>query len=450
VSSLGEIPRSVNRSLDGADGRDAGKLSVHAIGRFRNMTRRFAIAAPVCVAALLAACSEAPPPAPPEPYENTLRLALEEAKPGDVVTVPEGRHAITRSLVLNTNGVTIRGVGMDKSVLAFDGQIAGAEGLLVNASDFTIEDLAVENTKGDAIKINEGRNIVVRRVRTEWTGGPKTENGAYGIYPVQTENTLIEESVAIGASDAGIYVGQSRNVVVRNNRAEQNVAGIEIENTVGADVYDNVATGNTGGILVFNMPDLPQAGHSTRLFRNRIVANNTANFGEPGSAVAGVPAGSGIVVNSNDRIEIFDNDIADNATANVLISSLFSAQYTQDRPRAESFDPYPESIYIYDNRFSGGGTSPGREALAAVRDALFGAGGALPDIVWDGVVATERLVDGELPVELRICVRNGDAQVLNVDGANANAQPRIDTASHDCELAKLPPVTLPGDAVAAS
>ena len=44
-----------------------------------------------------------------------------------------------------------------------------------------------------------------------------------GLYPVRTRNVLIEDSVAIGASDAGIYVGQSRDVVVRNNRAEYNV-----------------------------------------------------------------------------------------------------------------------------------------------------------------------------------------------------------------------------------
>lgn len=123
---------------------------------------------------------------------------------------------------------------------------------MVDASDFTIEDLAFEGTKGDALKI-VGSNIIIRRIRTEWTNGPTTENGAYGIYPVQTENTLIDGVVAIGASDAGIYVGQSRNVVVRNSRAERNVAGIEIENTIGADVYDNIAIGNTGGMWITSL-----------------------------------------------------------------------------------------------------------------------------------------------------------------------------------------------------
>src|SRR3546814_1655723 len=80
----------------------------------------------------------------------------------------------------------------------------------------------------------------------------------------------------------------------------KNVAGIEIENCIGADVYDNVTTGNTGGILVFNMPDLPQPGHTTRVFNNRIVANNHDNFGRAGTAVAAVPAGSGVVIMSNE------------------------------------------------------------------------------------------------------------------------------------------------------
>ena len=264
---------------------------------------------------------------------------------------------------------------MDQSILSFKGQLAGAEGLLVTGNDFTIEDLAIEDTAGDALKISDGRNITVRRVRTEWTGGPSTENGAYGIYPVQTENTLIEGSVAIGASDAGIYVGQSRNVVVRDSRAEFNVAGIEIENTVHADVYGNVATSNTGGILVFNMPDLPEEGHSTRVFNNRVVDNNTANFGIPGSAVAGVPAGSGILINANDRVEVFDNEIRNNQTANVLISSYFSANYTGERKVVETFDPYPETLLILGNTFGPGGGVPDHEGLEAVRLALFGAEG---------------------------------------------------------------------------
>jgi len=260
-----------------------------------------------------------------ERYQDILLTQLIDAKPGDIITIPEGRYAFDRGLSLTVDGVTLRGAGMDKTVLDFKGQVAGAEGLLVTASNFTIEDLAVEDSKGDAIKVNEGDNIVFRRVRTEWTNGPDTKNGAYGFYPVQTTNVLIEDCVAIAAADAGIYVGQSKNVVVRNNRAEYNVAGIEIENTQGADVYGNVALNNTGGILVFNMPNLTQAGGDVRVFKNKVYENNTRNFGHKGTPVAGIPAGSGIVINSHDHIEVFDNDVRDNKTANLIISSIFTA-----------------------------------------------------------------------------------------------------------------------------
>lgn len=395
-------------------------------------------------AAALAGCG-GPDKGPPADasYQETLLLQLLDAKPGDVIAIPEGKFAFDRSLSLTVDGVTIRGAGMDKTILSFKGQIAGAEGLLVNASDFTIEDLAIEDTKGDALKVNEGENIVIRRVRTEWTGGPKTTNGAYGIYPVQTRNVLVEESVAIAASDAGIYVGQSRNVVVRNNRAEKNVAGIEIENTFDADVYDNVATGNTGGILVFNMPNLPQPGARTRVFRNRIVDNNLKNFGHPGTAVASVPAGSGVIINANDDVEIFDNDITGNRTANVIVASIFSSGISQEGMTAD-FDPYAEGIYIHGNRMGGGGKDPDGAELTALKVMMFGPFGAIPDVLWDGYVDPAKMENGALPAHLRLCVQNDGAEVLNVDAPNGNKNPRLATADHDCAHERLPAVTLTG------
>jgi parallel beta-helix repeat protein len=400
----------------------------------------------IVLGAFISACSKGPGPeqaAAPTEYQKHLQTQLISAKPGDVITIPAGTYEINRGLSLNVSGVTLRGEGMDKSILSFKGQVQGAEGLLVNASDFTIEDLAIEDTAGDGLKINEGRNIIIRRVRAEWTNGPDEKNGAYGIYPVQTENLLIEECVAIAASDAGIYVGQSRNVVVRNNRAEFNVAGIEIENTIDADVYGNVVVNNTGGILVFNMPDLPTPGHSTRVYQNRVVANNTGNFGAEGTPVASVPAGSGIVINSNDKVEIFDNDIADNDTANVIISSYFATGYQGTRELAQDYDPYPETIYVHSNRFEGGGSSPEGLDLKALKLAKFGLGGSFPDVLWDGYVNSEKAdAAGVLLPEFAICVDNGDAEVLNVDLGNGSDNIVVGSAEHDCQHERLQPVVL--------
>ena len=420
------------------------RTTVRATGDWRGWDAGVRILAATALAAALAACGEggsggqaaSPPVAEGDAdFADTLRQRLIDARPGDVIEVPAGRFSFDRSLSLRVDNVTLRGAGQDKSILSFKGQKAGAEGLLVNASHFTIENLAIEDSRGDGLKINEAEHITIRGVRVEWTGGPSTSNGGYGLYPVRTRNVLIEDSVAIGASDAGIYVGQSRDVVVRNNRAEYNVAGIEIENTVNADVYGNLATHNTGGILVFNMPALEQAGGQVRVYGNRVLGNNTGNFGAKGTPVASVPAGSGVVINSNDDIEIFDNEIADHRTANIIVSSLFSTGYS-DRSRSESFDPYPERILVHGNRLSGGGDAPDGVQLKALKVAVYGLGGRLPDVLWDGYYTRDR---GEGP---QIC-RHDVSGVLDADGPKGNSKPRHREASEfACTLPSLPAVDL--------
>jgi len=395
----------------------------------------------LCAALCLSSCGDAAltknetaPDVAQSSYQDTLLTQLIDAKPGDVITIPAGTYSFDRSLSLTVDGVTIRGAGMDKTVLSFKGQVSGAEGLLVTASNFTIEDLAVEDTIGDAIKVNEGENIVFRNVRTEWTNGPDTKNGAYGLYPVQTTNVLIEGCVAIAAADAGIYVGQSKNVVVRNSRAEYNVAGIEIENTQDADVYNNVAVNNTGGILVFNMPNLTQRGANVRVFDNEVFENNTKNFGHKGTPVASIPAGSGIVINSHDTVEIFNNDIRDNKTANIIVSSIFTAGYG-DSGWEDTFDPYPENINIYGNKFAGGGNKPDGLDLKALKTAMFGLKGAFPDVLWDGYVS-DKVGDP------KICIGSDAVQVLNVDQPNKNKNPRVEREPFACKLEPLPAITL--------
>jgi len=390
------------------------------------------------LALLLSACQKTPEPPEPAPgdagFARLLQQKLLDARPGDVIEVPEGTFRFDRSLSLRVDNVTLRGRGMDKSILSFKGQKAGAEGLLVNANGFTLENLAIEDSKGDGFKISQCENVTVRGVRVEWTGGPSTSNGGYGLYPVLCRNVLIEDSVAIGASDSGIYVGQSRDVIVRNNRAERNVAGIEIENTINADVHDNLATGNTGGILVFNMPALTQQGDAIRVFRNKVVENNHDNFGAKGTPVASVPAGSGVVINSNDNIEIFDNDIAGNRTANIIVSSVYSTGYKDDKASG-AFDPYPERIHVHGNRLSGGGDSPDRMDFKALKVAMYGLTGSFPDVLFDGYVNPRR---AEGP---QICLR-GVSGVLNADGPGGYKNPSKDARPYDCTLPSLPAVDL--------
>jgi parallel beta-helix repeat protein len=387
----------------------------------------------LCLLSMLAACGDSGPEAPQVGFEELLQTQLIQAQPGDVIDIPAGVHNMTRSLSLTVPGVTIRGQGMDDSILSFKNQVQGAEGLLVTADDFIIEDLAIEDTVGDALKISDSTNVTIRRVRTEWSGGASTSNGAYGLYPVQSKNVLIDGAVAIGASDAGIYVGQSSQIIVRNSRAEYNVAGIEIENSTYADVYDNVATNNTGGILVFDLPGLEvQGGQATRVFNNEIYANNTENFAPEGNIVGNVPAGTGLLILANDNIEVFDNQFADNNNVNIMVYSYTLGGRKISDP---NYDPFPEQINIHDNQFSGGGTVPGHAMLVALNKLT---GKHSPNIVWDGLIKPDS--NGNNIVCLN---NNGEESFVNLNASAGAGQHSYDLAPHRCSLPRLSKIEFP-------
>ena len=332
--------------------------------------------------------------------QQRLQSALILAAPGDVIQLQEGVYRFDTELNITCSHLTIQGAGSGKTILSFKGQAAGGSGILGTGNALTIQDLAVEDTAGNAIKILGAQDVTFRRVRTEWTEGPKPTNGAYGLYPVECKNVLIEDCIAIGASDAGIYVGQSQDIVVRNCRAERNVAGIEIENSLRADVYDNIATNNTGGILVFDLPGLNlKNGGFVRIFKNRVEGNNHKNFAQPGAIVGEVPAGTGVMLMATDHVEIFDNDISDHQTSNVVVVSYL---VTERKLNDKAYDPYPEDFFIHDNRIQNGGKKPsgkiGKTLLPIV-------GVPFPDIFYDGIVDKKKMVDGKLPDELAGSIR---------------------------------------------
>ena len=309
--------------------------------------------------------------------QTRLQEALILAEPGDVVELGAGRFVLTDGLSLDVQGVTVRGQGMDATVLDFSGQKGAGEGLLVTSDEVTLRDFAVENTKGDGIKSKGADNVVYYRVRVSWTGGPKETNGAYGIYPVASTGVLIDGCKVSGASDAGIYVGQSKAITVRYNFVEQSVAGIEIENSRDALVTGNFVTRNTGGILVFDLPGLPvMGGGNTRIENNLVVGNDTPNFAPKGNIVAGVRRGTGIMVMANEFVIISKNQIDGNPTTAVMVVSY---------PNAFSdahYIPTPRRVLLIENAFGRNGYDP---QLDGAKQLLAAFGGSLPPVLWDGL-----------------------------------------------------------------
>ncbi len=378
---------------------------------------------------------------PPGPNaQEQLQAALIDARPGDTVRLAAGRFELSDGLSLDVARVTVAGAGPEKTILAFDHQKGEAEGLLITSNQVVVRDLAVENARANGIKSKGVDQISLVNLRVEWTGGPRATNGSYGVYPVASSNVLIDRVVVRGASDAGIYVGQSRNIIVQNSRAEFNVAGIEIENCYGADVHDNVSTHNAGGILIFDLPGLPQmGGHSTRVFHNRVVDNDTVNFAPKGNTVAGVPTGTGVMVMANRDVHVFDNVIDGNGSSAVMLVAYLQS-FTDP-----AYNPLPRDIAVHGNHYGRNGFAPdfaGGPALARTF------GGALPPVLWDGVDTFVHPDGASETIPARLAIGEGPVANLRLkrQGAPATgADPQVTPTLGSAVLAEPPAIRLPAD-----
>lgn len=366
-------------------------------------------------------------------FQKKLQRQLILAEDGDTIRMEAGTFYLTGTMSLEgKNDITLLGAGRDRTILSFKGQTEGAEGLRVsNGKRIVLEGFTVQDAKGDAIKTMNVEGITFRRVKTEWTGEPKPENGGYGLYPVLCQNVLIEECEAIGASDAGIYVGQSKHIIVRNSRAYHNVAGIEIENSLMADVYNNEATENTGGILVFDLPDLEQKkGGNVRVFNNNIHHNNYPNFAPAGNIVASVPQGTGVMVLATSDVEIFGNTI----TANNSLGTGVISYYMTEKPIKDSmYYPYPTRVSIHDNTYARDRVKyQGKGRLGMLFRYKLRFGKKVPDIVFDGIV------DSAQSDVTPLCVRNNkNASFVNLDASNDFKKLSRDVSPYDCAIEPL-------------
>lgn len=340
-----------------------------------------------------------------QPGPNATRDMLEAAVgalPGATIEFACGFFDLSSTLLLtHTEDVKIKGCGVDGTVLSFRNNTTSPEGILAdNVRGLIIEDLTVADSHGNGIELRSVEHATIQRVRAFWsTGGGATSDtpinesnytegvmdvdctdppsqdpdvaenqggdisspdytpskaaGRYGVYPVKSQHILITETESIGASDAGIYVGQSSNAIIEKSRAAYNVFGFEIENVQGGEYRDNLAECNTGGFLVYDLDGLTQYGSRTRMFNNISRNNNTYNF-SAGGIVSQIPPGSGMITLAYDQIDVFDNEFTNNDTAGIIHVS-YAIFPEGDRPSDRKIDFYTEGLHLYRNSFTNSG-----------------------------------------------------------------------------------------------
>ncbi len=396
-------------------------------------------------------CDEDDAPTPDAPLNNKVTIdasgdvqdqaqtALIEMENGDTIYFPAGSYSFTNTLsVEGKDSIVILGDGRTTTTLSFAGQTSGAEGLKVDNCDrVQILNITVADALGDAVKTKDCNGISFINVGTVWTGTPSKDNGAYGLYPVLCNDVLIDGCYAYGASDAGIYVGQTNRAIVRNSIAEGNVAGIEIENTIDADVYGNTAKDNTGGILIFDLPGLTQYGKNCRVYDNVIENNSRANFAPAGNIVANVPSGTGIMILSTADVEVFNNTITNNNLMGFgIVNYLVLTAFGESVPTDPNYETTPSNIYIHDNTFSRTEQLPTSLGLVGIAISSNYPNGGIDDI----------LVAGELDsvsTNGLLCIQNNTgSSFANLDVENGFTNPSFDANRHDCVGTVLPAITV--------
>ena len=370
---------------------------------------------------------------------DDLQRRLIEAQEGEEILLPAGTFEFQRSISLNDiPNVTIKGAGKGKTILSFINQIEGAEGMLIkNVNGITLEGFTIADSKGDAIKVQGCENVIMRDLEVTWTQGKLSTNGAYGLYPVSSKNILMEKCEASYAMDAGIYVGQSTNVIVRDNYVHNNVAGLEIENTINGEVYNNLAKYNTGGMLIFDMPDLPQAnGDKIKFYNNIMEDNNGENFAPEGMVVSTIPPGSGMIIMSHSNIEAYNNTINNHKTLGMAVNSWL---FTGVPFKSEEFDPYCSNINLHDNKIYGNvGPTDTTTEYGQLLTAILG--GEPVDLITDGIFKPSSFDEKGIPSGY--CFKNNgdDLKFVNLNAGLGVSPEEImknmstDISLFDCDL----------------
>lgn len=367
--------------------------------------------------------------APSDDDQTAVQEALIDITSGQTLCLGEGTFRFTRQLSLDADTVTVRGMGSEVTILDFSGQISGANGIIVTGNGVTIADLQVFDTPGDGIRGDKVDDITFDGVHVVWPDAESTDNGAYGLYPVQCDGVTIRNSLVEGSRDAGVYVGQSTRILVEDNEARGNVAGIEIENSTDAIVRRNHAHGNTAGILVFNLPGLDVGdGKRANVYENIVEDNNIPNFAEAGTVVSLVPPGIGVLVLAADANEVADNEIRGNESVGIAVIAYVDDLFAP--PDDPEFDIYAEGNFIHDNVLEGNGESPADLILLVTESAVPG-----PAVMFDGCWDEAKdNSDGSLS---NCVMNNGDTVFMAVDLCGQGML-ETDATNYTCEHPLLP------------
>lgn len=302
---------------------------------------------------------------------QTIQEVVDQALPGDTIEVPYGIYK--EHVVIDMSDIKFFGIPNEAGEWPIiEGEGTGSDGVIASGNNFEMAYFQVKNFTSNGVLVEGVTGVYLHDMYIENTG-------VYGVYPVRCTDVLIERIEGTLMNDAAIYAGKSKDVVIRDTLTYGNVIGIELENTVNGEVYNNHAHDNTIGIFIDLLPQLPsKVSMYTKVYDNISENNNGENFGKPGTAVSLIPPGTGMLILAADHVEVYNNTFRGNKSVGLALFNLtigFSAEEID-------VDPNPDHNYAHDNIYE----NNGYDADKFVKDLL----GSGFDIVWDGTGVDNR------------------------------------------------------------
>jgi parallel beta-helix repeat protein len=304
---------------------------------------------------------------------GALQAAITAADPGDKILLASGDY--TEETTISESDISIVGCGgatdnrprllapavqtLGRGIFAADVDDLSFQSIEIGPDDTCGTPPCPGNYSADGIFVSGGNRLVFRDI--VGNGG---RTSRYAVFPVRSNDILIELCTVIDIADAGVYVGQSQGIVVRYNDVRGSVAGTELENCGNGKAYGNYATGNTGGMLVFLDGDLEiQVSDCHEVHHNVFDDNNETNYGA--GSVAGIPDGTGLLVISNDSTPFSYNFLRGNDTFGLALVDEEAAGFN-----VSTVDPTLDYNFVFKNVVTGNGlnrdtTPPNDSPVAA-------------------------------------------------------------------------------------
>lgn len=298
---------------------------------------------------------------------SSIQAAVNKANNGAVILIEPGIYKET--LLVSKPGIKLIGKSEKEVIIENPGDQNNGIRVTEEGDDFTIANLTVQGFQRNGVILIGVNKYLISFVTTK-------NNGAYGLFPIRSQNGIIEHCTASGHDDTGIYIGQSDGATLKFNTAYGNVNGLNIENCKNVTAIQNQCYDNTAGILVILLPGLNvKESENIQIIQNHVYNNNLPNFARPGGFEAFVPSGSGVLLIGTDNSIIENNTVKENNFMGIaVVSTLVLGQLAGLPPEAfADIEPLANHVKVIKNISINNGEAPptGLPLPAA-------------DLLWDG------------------------------------------------------------------